>query len=431
MFEVMPQGAVDYIVKNWKDVLTVKAIYASSTKAGIGDFVTMNIKNVVGGEDNIIVVTIDSNSLDDSFFSTDIPVAANLRLSVKMNGSESISSDYLPLSPLLSYDQIIEYTTVTGERMDYNNFFGITRNYSFLPLTDSHIGNAWRIIIEGSPVEKNLFGCNFNYRGTFGHHDLKSLSFVTPIELNRLSFVACDGLVKVDLLNVNTENDTNMSQMFGYCHSLSSLDLSSFDTRNVMTMFEMFNGCNSLTSLDLSGFDTMNVTNMRSMFSGCNSLTSLNLSSFDTKNVTDMQSMFRVCNSLTSLDLSGFDTNNVTDMGTMFRGCKSLTSLNLSSFDTKNVTNMGAMFEGCKSLTSLNLSGFDTNNVTDTYNMFSGCSALTSLDLSGFDMRHVSSRGYMFVGCTNLKEIIMRGCDKTTIEMISKVKPEGAVIITD
>ena len=38
---------------------------------------------------------------------------------------------------------------------------------------------------------------------------------------------------------------------------------------------------------------------------------------------------------------------------------------------------------------------------------------------------------YMFDQCDNLKEIIMRGCDKKTIEMISKVKPRGAVIITD
>ena len=308
MFEVMPQGAVDYIVKNWKEVLTAKAIYASSTKVSIGDFVTMNIKDVVGGEDNIIVVTIDSNSLDDSFFSTDIPVAANLRLSVKMNGSESISSDYLPLSPLLSYDQIIEYTTVTGERMDYDSFFEFKRGNSVLSLTDdSHVGNVWRIYIEGSPVETNLFSCIFdkkryyyNYPGDF-NFDLKSLSFVTPIELGLLSFSGCHTLVKADILNVNTKNVTNMNRMF--------------------------NDCSSLVSLDLSGFDT--------------------------KNVRDMSSMF------------------------------------------------------------------------------AGCSALTSLDLSSFDMRNVTKMGYMFDRCTNLKEIIMRGCDKTTIEMISKVKPEGAVIITD
>ena len=38
---------------------------------------------------------------------------------------------------------------------------------------------------------------------------------------------------------------------------------------------------------------------------------------------------------------------------------------------------------------------------------------------------------WMFDGCDNLKEIIMRGCDKKTIDMISNVKPKGAVIITD
>ena len=595
-FEVMPQGAVDYIVKNWKEVLTAKAIYASSTKASIGDFVTMNIKDVVGGEDNIIVVTINAKSLDDLFFSTDIPVAANLRLAVKMNGSESISSDYLPLSPLLSYDQIIEYTTVTGERMDYDSFFEFKRGNSVLSLTDdSHVGNVWRIYIEGSPVETNLFSCIFdkkryyyNYPGDF-NFDLKSLSFVTPIELGLLSFSGCHTLVKADILNVNTKNVTNMNRMFNDCSSLVSLDLSGFDTKNVTRMSGMFSGCSGLTSLDLSGFDTKNITSMSGMFRGCSGLTSLDLSGFDTKNLTDMSQMFGICSGLTSLDLSGFDTKNVTSMSGMFSGCSGLTSLDLSGFDTrnvmslctmffncsgltsldlsgfdtrnvmslctmffncsgltsldlsgfdtKNVRNMACMFEGCSALASIDLSGFDTKNVTNMYrmfygckglasldltsfdtksvtfygmsymfygcegltsldlsgfdtknvseiysmfegcraltsldlssfdtknivemammfkncgaltsldlsgfdtknvrdmsSMFAGCSALTSLDLSSFDMRNVTKMGYMFDRCTNLKEIIMRGCDKTTIEMISKVKPEGAVIITD
>ena len=460
MFEVMPQGAVDYIVKNWKEVLTAKAIYASSTKASIGDFVTMNIKDVVGGEDNIIVVTINAKSLDDLFFSTDIPVAANLRLAVKMNGSESISSDYLPLSPLLSKDQIIEYTTVTGDRMDYDGFFRIKKNYSDVSLVDGHIGNVWRIIIDDYPAEKNLFGCEFNrneyYTGKY-NHDLKSLSFVTPIELKYLSFRGCDGLNKVDLSNVNTENVTTMRSMFCGCKSLTGLDLSSFDTRSVMDMSSMFSVCQSLTSLDLSSFDTRNVTDMGSMFNGCNSLTGLDLSSFDTRSVMGMSSMFSVCQSLTSLDLSSFDTRNVTDMGSMFNGCNSLTGLDLSSFDTKNVTYMSSMFRNCQSLTSLDLSSFDTKNVTDMYFMFRNCQSLTSLDLSSFDTKNVTNMFCMFYdcnsltslnlsnfsisenclvsgmfhNCTNLKEIIMRGCDKTTIEMISKEKPEGAVIITD
>lgn len=431
MFEVMPQGAVDYIVKNWKDVLTAKAIYASSTKAAIGDFVTMNIKNVVGGDDNIIVVTIDANSLDDLFFSTDIPVAANLRLSVKMNGSESISSDYLPLSPLLSYDQIIEYTTVTGERMDYNNFFGIRKNGSEISLTDSHIGNVWRIRIECSPVEKNLFSCHFNRHFNDDYHDLKSLSFVTPIELEALSFDYCRNLISADLSNVNTENDTNMYGMFYCCNSLASLNLSSFDTRKVRNMYGMFYGCHSLTSLDLLSFDTRNVTYMSWMFSACRSLTSLDLSSFDTRNVMYMDQMFAGCHYLTSLNLSSFDTKRVTNMYYMFGDCESLTSLDLSSFDTRNVTHMRDMFNGCESLTSLDLSSFDTRNVMNMYGMFADCKSLTSLDLSNFSINENCNVSSMFEGCTNLKEIIMRGCDKTTIEMIIKVKPEGAVIITD
>ena len=514
MFEVMPQGAVDYIVKNWKEVLTAKAIYASSTKASIGDFVTMNIKDVVGGEDNIIVVTINAKSLDDLFFSTDIPVAANLRLAVKMNGSESISSDYLPLSPLLSYDQIIEYTTVTGDRIDYGSLFEFKRGDSALSLTDSHVGNAWRIYIEGSPVERNLFSCIFNKRsyddnnGNY-NYDLKSLSFVTPIELEALSFSESGSLILADLSNVNTENVIDMFRMFQGCYSLTSLDLSSLDTRNVTNMGRMFGVCSALTNLDLSGFDTRNVTNMSEMFFYCTSLASLGLSSFDTRNVTDMKRMFEECHSLTSLDLSSFytrdvanmnrmflncksltsldlssfDTRNVTDMEFMFGGCSSLTSLDLSSFDarsvtnmycmfsgcsalasldlssfdTKNVTDMSLMFKNCQSLTSLDLSSFDTKNVTDMNYMFSSCSSLVSLDLSGFDTKNVTGMYCMFYdcnsltslnlsnfsisenclvsgmfhNCTNLKEIIMRGCDKTTIEMISKEKPEGAVIITD
>ena len=34
----------------------------------------------------------------------------------------------------------------------------------------------------------------------------------------------------------------------------------------------MFFGCNSLTNIDLSNFNTQNVTNMSDMFYGCNSL---------------------------------------------------------------------------------------------------------------------------------------------------------------
>ncbi len=495
-FEVMPQGAVDYIVKNWKEVLVAKAI----TK--IGGFVSVDIKNVVRDEDNFIVITIDGKSLDSSFLSTNIPVTANLRLSVKINGSESISSDYLSLSPSLLYDYMIEYTSVFGEAI--GNYFQINGcSADRGAFEDSYIGNTGRITFKDyhSPDEKSLFSCVFHSwpgSGSSRYSELESLNFVTPIELSSLSFKECDSMVKVDLSNVCTENVTDMKEMFLGCKELTDLDLSSFDTKNVTDMGSMFSGCRYLTGLDLSGFNTGNVTDMGAMFWDCESLTSLDLTSFDTKSVTDMGAMFSGCNALASIDLSGFDTESVTNMSCMFHGCESLVnldlsgfdtenvtdmsymfsmssygydydnsslvSLDLSSFDTKNVTDMEAMFYACDALTSLDLTSFDTKRVANMAEMFYGCDALTSLDLSGFDTRSVqyvgemfkdcnslvslnlsgfdlrrvrytgdliSDMSRMFSGCNNLKEIIMRGCDKKTIEMISSVKPSGAVIITD
>ena len=465
-FEIMPQSFVDYIMKNWKEVLVAKAI------TYIGEFVSVNIKNVVCDKDNIIAVTIDGQSLG-SFLSTGVSVTANLRLSVKINGSESISSDYLPLSPSLLYDYIIEYTSVHDEAI--GRYFQI--NGSSGSFVDSYTGNTGRITFKDyhSPGEKSLFSCvfhSYSYSWPIQYSDLESLNFVTPIELSFLSFKECDRMIKADLSNVRTENVTDMKEMFSGCEDLAKLDLSSFDTGNVTDMSNMFSGCNalasldltsfdtknvtnmcgmfrvdyhqnsSLASLDLSSFDTKNVTDMGQMFYRCYVLTSLDLSSFDTKNVTNMREMFYRCDNLTSLDLSSFDTKNVTDMEAMFYGCRSLASLDLTSFDARRVTNMGQMFSYCESLISLDLSGFDTTSAMYMGSMFRGCKSLTSLDLSGFDMRRVGggsvsvpdedwNLSWMFDGCDNLKEIIMRGCDKKTIDKISKVKPKGAVIITD
>ena len=440
-FEIMPQSFVDYIMKNWKEVLVAKAI------TYIGEFVSVNIKNVVCDKDNIIAVTIDGQSLGSTFLSTGVSVTANLRLSVKINGSESISSDYLPLSPSLLYDYIIEYTSVHDEAI--GRYFQI--NGSSGSFVDSYTGNTGRITFKDyhSPGEKSLFSCvfhSYSYSWPIQYSDLESLNFVTPIELSFLSFKECDRMIKADLSNVRTENVTDMKEMFSGCEDLAKLDLSSFDTGNVTDMSNMFSGCNALASLDLTSFDTKNVTNMCGMFRvdyhQNSSLASLDLSSFDTKNVTNMREMFYRCDNLTSLDLSSFDTKNVTDMEAMFYGCRSLASLDLTSFDARRVTNMGQMFSYCESLISLDLSGFDTTSAMYMGSMFRGCKSLTSLDLSGFDMRRVGGGSvsvpdedwdlsWMFDGCDNLKEIIMRGCDKKTIDKISKVKPKGAVIITD
>ena len=57
-------------------------------------------------------------------------------------------------------------------------------------------------------------------------------------------------------------------------------------------MIGVFYGCSSLININLSNFNTNNVTDMSDMFRNCSSLTSLNLSNFNTNNVTNMRGMF-------------------------------------------------------------------------------------------------------------------------------------------
>ena len=398
-FEILPQNAVEYLVKNWKNTLVSKAVYVASTRAEIGDFVTMNIKDVVPGKDNILTVTVDASALDSQFFASNTPMMTSLRLTVKVNGDEELSSDYVPLAPLSTNDNVIEYLTEYDRTMD-DGSFSIGIYDSPIEYDNHYVGSCGRITFESVPNYKIPFRCGFS------NIKLEALKFATPIELSRLSFSGCINLTNVDLSNIDTRKVTDMRGMFSVCNNLTDLDLSKFNTEKVSDMSGMFSGCIGLNNLNLSAFDTKKVTNMSRMFKDCTGLTCLDLSGFNTGNVTDMSDMFYNCQSLMSLDLSSFDTKSVTNMGFMFYGCKSLTSLDLSSFDTRNVTNMRYMFRGCQSLMSLDLpSSFDTGNVMNMDGMFSWCKSLTSVDLSNLNVGNVRYMRDMFTGCTNLESV--------------------------
>ena len=96
--------------------------------------------------------------------------------------------------------------------------------------------------------------------------------------------------------------------MFARCDDIIELDLSCFNTENVTNMKEMFFQCQRLKIIDLSNFNTENVTNMESMFCECYELNHLDVSSFNTKKVNTMYSMFAYT-ALKYLDLSSFDFN--------------------------------------------------------------------------------------------------------------------------
>ena len=222
-------------------------------------------------------------------------------------------------------------------------------------------------------------------------------------------FKECGNLETISGLDyLNTENVTDMSDMFNNCTILPSLDLSKFNTAKVTIMYNMFKNCKKLSSLNLSeSFNTVNVTNMSSMFYGCSQLSSLDLSNFNTEKVKYMPSMFYGCNKLSSLTLSNFNTENVTDMSYMFSGCQKLSSLTLSNFNTAKVTNMSSMFSDCQELSSLNLSNFNTAKVTNMSCMFYKCQKLPSLDLSNFNTAKVKDMSSMFYRCIKLSSLTL------------------------
>ena len=234
-----------------------------------------------------------------------------------------------------------------------------------------------------------------------------NLSNFNTAEVTNMSYMfkSCKALTSLDLTNFNTEKVMDMQGMFWECSDLTSLNLTSLNTENVTDMTGMFKDCTDLTSLDLSNFNTAKVTKMNQMFFQCYALTSLDLSSFNTAEVTKMDNMFKSCNDLTSLDLSNFNTAKVTDMNSMFYGCNTLTSLDLSNFNTAKVTNMNSMFYGCNALTSLDLTSFNTAEVTNMSNMFRLCKALTSLDLSNFNTAKVENMKEMFYNSNALTTI--------------------------
>ena len=315
----------------------------------------------------------------------------------------------------------------------------------------------------------NIYAPKLTRVGWFRNNtNLKKLylkNFNAPLLKSYSSITAISTLEELDITGMNTENVTDMSNMFKGCSKLINIDLSSFDTSNVTNMSNMFNGCSRLASLDVSNMNTEKVTNMSYMFGSCSKITDVNVSGFDTSKVTDMTSMFDGCSLLPSINLTNFDTTNVTNMFVMFRNCSSLISLDLSNFNMLNVIDTYAMFFDCpkleelkmnniyapkltrvgwfrnntnlkklylknfnapllksyssitaiSTLEELDITGMNTENVTDMSNMFKGCSKLINIDLSSFDTSNVTNMSNMFNGCSKLINIDLSSFDTSGV----------------
>ena len=127
-------------------------------------------------------------------------------------------------------------------------------------------------------------------------------------------------------------------------YSGTSIDglISYNDTENVTNMSNMFNSCSKLTTIPQ--LDTSKVTNMSYMFSGCSKLTMIQL---DTSNVTSMEYMFSNCFKLTTIDISHMNTKSTSRSSNFANGCYVLTKLiirNMSSIPALNTNSFYACF---------------------------------------------------------------------------------------
>ena len=134
----------------------------------------------------------------------------------------------------------------------------------------------------------------------------------------------------------------------------------------------LFRYAQNLISIDLTNFNTNNVTNMSNMFYDCSNLTG-NIPNFNTSKVTDMHRMFCDCYNLTG-NIPNFNTNNVTSMIYMFGNCYNLTGGNFNFTTVSKVTKMSRMFYGCNNL--------NQNALNSIYNMCINATSVSQKNLS-------------------------------------------------
>lgn len=165
------------------------------------------------------------------------------------------------------------------------------------------------------------------------------------------------------------------------------------DTENVTNMINMFSDCSKLTSIPQ--LSTSNVTNMYGMFSSCSALTTI--PQLNTSKVNNMNNMFGGCSSLGSIPL--LDTSSVISMSGMFYNCGSLTTI--PQLNTSNVTNMNNTFASCSSLKSILMTNIGVSLNIASSTLFERSDLLVILN----NLKTVTSTKVLTMGATNLAKL--------------------------
>ena len=123
-------------------------------------------------------------------------------------------------------------------------------------------------------------------------------------------FGGCSSLKKISMRNFNfgTSYTVGASSPFYEITTVEEIDISNSIVTNDLNSF--FSGCTSLKKVSLVDIDTSNVTDMSNMFSQCLNLKTIYVSNtWDTSSVTSSSSMFSGCTSLVGGNGTAFDSS--------------------------------------------------------------------------------------------------------------------------
>ena len=373
----------------------------------------------------------------------------SLRLVYKKGNRSDANADRAVLYNLKTSVTIDDYVadyessnnTLTFKKITSNNIESLGLNHAVIVNQPTVAAMRYLLGINSTDIKRVVFDKSFK---TYAPTSLKGFfAWLTNLETIK------------DLKYLNTEQVTDMSNMFYGCSALTSLDLSNFNTAKVRDMSYMFYRCSALSSLDLSNFNTAIVSDMSLMFGSCSTLSSLDLSNFYTKEVRDMSYMFSRCSALTTIYASDkFVTSKVQSGISMFSACKNLKGTILNYKDSKTdhtyancgtngyftpVFEYAEFNEGTGTLTfrrglskpkgayALNLeasepgwwsthryeikkvvfdASFANARPTSCYYWFCNCSELTDIEgIENLNTENVTNMRGMFFNCPNLSSL--------------------------
>ena len=131
-------------------------------------------------------------------------------------------------------------------------------------------------------------------------------------------------------------------------------------TQSCYHLFYQYKG---ISANDLISYnDTENVTNMQNMFTSCSNLTTI--PQLDTRNVRNMTAMFSLCCKLTTIDITHMNITSSSKSSYFANNCYSLTKLIIRNMTTIPALNSNS-FNNCYHFTGTTNSTYNPQGLKD------------------------------------------------------------------